>query len=127
MKWGFAKGYLETECMALEAECHYRAGHYDKAWASFDKILARNPDDWVTLNNYAYYLSEQGIELERAERMSRRTIEAEPDNANSLDTYAWILHLMGRDQEALPYMLKAVKLDPKSETLQEHLKAIKGE
>lgn len=124
MKWGFSKGYLEAECMALEAECHYRAGRYDKAWASFEKILAKNPNDLATLNNYAYYLAEQGIELEKAERMSRRTIEAEPDNANSLDTYAWILHLMGRDKEALPYMQKAVKLNPKSETLQNHLKEI---
>ena len=111
--------------MALEAECHYRAGHYDKAWASFEKRLAQKPDDWMAMNNYAYYLSEQHTQLEKAERMSRRTIEAEPDNANSLDTYAWILHLLGRDKEALSYMEKAVRLDPKSETLQKHLKEIK--
>ena len=59
--------------------------------------------------------------------MSRRTIEAEPDNANSLDTYAWILHLMGRDREALPYMEKAVRLDPKSDTLKEHYRTIKAQ
>ena len=58
--------------------------------------------------------------------MSRRTIEAEPDNANSLDTYAWILHLLGRDAEGLPYMRKAVKLDPQSETLQRHLKEMEN-
>ena len=127
MKWGFTKGYLEAECYGLEAECHYRAGHYDKCWASFEKRLAKQPDDIMTLNNYAYYLAEQGIELEKAERMSRRAIEKEPDNANNLDTYAWILHLLGRDREALPYMEKAVRLDPKSETLHEHYKVIKGE
>ena len=78
------------------------------------------------MNNYAYYLSEQGLELEKAEAMSRKTIEADPDNANSLDTYAWILHLLGRDREALPYMEKAIRLSPKSETLQQHLEVIKG-
>ena len=125
MKWGFSKGYLEAECYALTAECHYRAGHYDKCWETFEKRLAKQPDDLETLNNYAYYLAEQGLELEKAEQMSRKTIVAEPDNANSLDTYAWILHLLGRDREALPYMEKAVKLNPKSDTLQEHYKTIK--
>ena len=59
--------------------------------------------------------------------MSRRTIEAEPDNANSLDTYAWILHLLGRDAEARPYLERAVKLDPQSETLRRHLDQVKGQ
>lgn len=126
MKWGFSQGYLEAQCYALEAECHYRAGHYDKCWASFEKRLSTVPDDIEALNNYAYYLAEQGLHLEKAEAMSRRTVEKAPETANFLDTYAWILHLLGRDREALPYMEKAVRLNPKSETLQEHLKAIKG-
>ena len=125
MKWGFSKGYLEAECYSLTAECHYRAGHYDKCWETFEKRLAKQPNDMETLNNYAYYLAEQGLNLEKAEAMSRRTIEEEPDIANYLDTYAWILHLMGRDKEALPYMKKAVKLSPESETLQEHYQTIK--
>ena len=124
IKWGFNKGYLEGATYALQAEAYYRTGAYDKAWKAFDRSLAAEPDDMPTLNNYAYYLAEQGIELEKAERMSRRTIEAQPDNANSLDTYAWILHLMGRDREALSYIKKAIRLDPESTTLQEHLKAI---
>ena len=123
--WGFNKGYLEAESYGLMAEAYYRTGQYDKAWRNFDRCLALKPDDWMTLNNYAYYLSEQNLELEKAERMSRRTLEAQPDNANNLDTYAWILHLLGRDDEALPYMEKAVGLEPGSETLQQHLKAIK--
>ena len=121
-KWGFTKGYLEAETYGLMAEAAYRTGDYERAWRCFDRCLELHPDDWGTLNNYAYYLSERGIELEKALAMSRRTIEAEPENANSLDTYAWILHLLGRDAEGLPYMRKAVKLDPQSETLQRHLK-----
>lgn len=124
VKWGFSKGYLEAETYGLLAEAHYRAGHYDQAWLAFDHYLTLRPDDWSMLNNYAYYLAEQGTQLEKAERMSRRTVEAEPENANSLDTYAWILHLLGRDSEALPYAQRAVRLDPQSETLRQHLEAI---
>ncbi|MBO4684885.1 MAG: tetratricopeptide repeat protein, partial [Desulfovibrio sp.] len=120
-KWGFTNGYLEAESYALMGEACYRTGEYDKAWQYFERCLELKPNDWGTMNNYAYYLSEQGVELEKALAMSRRTIEAEPDNANSLDTYAWLLHLLGRDSEGLPYMRKAVKLDPESETLRRHL------
>ena len=127
MKWGFSKGYLEAECYALTAECHYRAGHYDKCWETFEKRLAKQPDDLETLNNYAYYLAEQNLNLEKALEMSRRTIEKEPEVANFLDTYAWILHLLGRDREALPYIEKAVRLNPSSDTLKEHYRTIKAQ
>ncbi len=125
MRWGFSKGYLEAETHSLIAEIAYRAGQYDKCWRAFDRYLALRPDDMLMLNNYAYYLAEQGLQLEKALAMSRRTIDAEPDNANSLDTYAWILHLLGRDAEALPYMQRAVQRDPDSKTLQNHLRTIK--
>lgn len=124
-RWGFTNGYLEAETYGLMAEAYYRTGRYDKTWKALDRCLELHPDDWMTMNNYAYYLAEQGLELERAERMSRKTIEADPENANNLDTYAWILHLLGRSAEALPYMEKAIKLNPESETLQRHLTEIR--
>lgn len=123
---GFNNGYLEEETISLLAECHYRLGNREKAWRYFDNYLAKHPDDIHMLNNYAYYLAECNIDLEKAEAMSRRTIEAEPENATFLDTYAWILHQMGRDKEALPYMVKAIKNDKEpSETLIEHEKIIR--
>lgn len=66
----------------------------------FEKALKLKPDDMLTLNNYAYFLSLDGKKLKKAKEMSRRTIESEPDNPTYLDTYAWILHLMGEDVEA---------------------------
>ena len=35
-------------------------------------------------------------------------MEAEPDNATYLDTYAWLLHLLGKDKEAKPYFKHAM-------------------
>lgn len=125
-RWGFTKGYLEADTYGLLGECYYRTEQYDKAWKAFERSLELRPTDWMTMNNYAYYLSERHLELEKAEHMSRKTIEAEPDNASSLDTYAWILHLLGRDTEALPYLEKAARLKPESETIMQHLQEIKG-
>ena len=125
LKWGFSKGYLEVECRALAAEAHYRLGHYAQAWEMFDRCLQLRPDDASLLNNYAYYLGEQGTRLDEALDMSARSLKAEPNNANSLDTYGWLLHLKGRDREALPYLQRATALDPQSETLRHHLDTVK--
>ena len=40
--------------------------------------------------------------------MSKKTVEAEPDNATYLDTFGWILHLMGKDLEAKPFFKHAM-------------------
>ena len=40
--------------------------------------------------------------------MSALTVKAEPDNPTYLDTYAWILHLQGKDSEAKPYLKHAM-------------------
>ena len=40
--------------------------------------------------------------------MSKKTIEQEPDNATYLDTFAWILHLQGKDLEAKPFFKHAM-------------------
>lgn len=124
-KIGFNKGYLEAETYGLMASDYYELGEYDQAWKYFDKALEKNPGDIGTMNNYAYFLSVRNEQLEKAEGMSRKTIDKEPENATFLDTYAWILHQLGRDKEALTYIEKAVRLDKEgSETLKEHKQAI---
>ena len=63
----------------------------------------------MILNNYGYYLSLREVELEKAEKMSRITIIAEPDNPTYLDTYAWILYKSGKKELALEYIEKAIQ------------------
>jgi hypothetical protein len=40
--------------------------------------------------------------------MSKKTIEQEPENATYLDTFGWIVHLLGRPMEAKPFFKKAM-------------------
>ena len=41
--------------------------------------------------------------------MSYKTVKAEPDNGTYLDTYAWILFMQGRYEEAKIYIEQALK------------------
>ena len=96
-------------------------GETTEAYTCYEAALQYTPANNTVLNNYAYCLAEEGIELEKAEQMSRRTIEAEPNNATNLDTYAWILYKMQRYEEALIYIERALAADnDPSEELYEH-------
>lgn len=85
--------------------------NHKKAFEAYDRVLRSNPNNISVMNNYAYYLSLDNQDLERALEMSAKTIKAEPKNATYLDTYAWVLYKLGRYQEAKKYMDKVFKYD----------------
>jgi len=60
------------------------------------------------MNNYAYYLSLEKLELKKAEKMSAKTVELEPKNSTYLDTYAWILYQQGSYSLAKFYIERAI-------------------
>ena len=94
----------------------------EKSYEAYDRVLRSKPDNVYVLNNYAYYLSLDNKDLERALQMSEKTIKAEPRNSTYLDTSAWILYKMGRYQEAKKYMDKVFKYDKKPQGVNyEHL------
>jgi tetratricopeptide (TPR) repeat protein len=107
-------GNVEFVCNVLgsEGDIYSNTGQKDKAEELYQQALALNPDYMLVLNNYAYMLAVEGRDLERAERMSYRTIQARPEDINSLDTYAWILFRQKRYTEALLYIKKALDLSP---------------
>lgn len=89
----------------------YQTGRTHRCYRYYRRALRLDPDNAGVLNNYAYYLGEEGRELERALAMSRRANELVPRNASSLDTEGWILYLMGRYEEARKVMQLAVSYD----------------
>lgn len=122
---GFDKGYLEAETYSLLAECYNRLDD-TACYAYYERVLKMQPNDANILNSYAYRLAVDGRRLDEAEQMSRRSLKAEPDNPFFLDTYAWILHRQGRDDEARPYIEKAIQREKGevSDEVKEHYEAI---
>lgn len=83
----------------------------EEAFAAYDSCLQWKDDNISCLNNYAYYLSEMNRDLSKAEQMSYKTVTAEPNNMTYLDTYAWILFMQERYDEAKAYIDQALALD----------------
>lgn len=102
---------IVSDFYSLMGDLLYKKDRKDEAYAAYDSCLQWKDNNISCLNNYAYYLSLDEREMEKAERMSYRTIKAEPENANYLDTYAWILFLQGRTAEAKIYIEQALKHD----------------
>ena len=92
-----------------------------EAYEAYDSALVYKPDNVGALNNYAYYLSVERKDLDRAEEMSYRTVKAEPTNSTYLDTYAWILFEKGKYAEARIYIDQAIlNGGDKSSVVMEH-------
>lgn len=105
---------IVSDFYAIMGEIYHSQGNNDKAFAAYDSCLQWRPDNFATLNNYAYFLSLDGRDLKRAEAMSARAVKAEPKNATYLDTYAWILYMEKRYEEAKIYIDQALKFSADS-------------
>ena len=100
---------LASDFYEITGDLLHQKGHDKEAFEAYDNCLNWNPNNINCLNNYAYYLSEKGERLAEAEQMSYRTVKAEPNNSTYLDTYAWILFMQERYEEAKIYIDQAVR------------------
>lgn len=102
---------IVADFYSIMGDILHEKGQDSLAFDSYEKCLKWKPDYHEAMNNYAYYLSEVNRQLPKAEQMSRKTIDAEPDNCTYLDTYAWILFQEGRYDEAKTYIVRAIEND----------------
>lgn len=100
---------IVSDFYAVMGDILHQKGQAKEAYAAYDSCLVWKADNIGCLNNYAYYLSEEGEQLDKAEQMSYKTIKAEPKNATYLDTYAWILFMQQRYSEAKIYIDQALQ------------------
>lgn len=105
---------IASDFYAMMGDILHQKGNRVEAFAAYDSCLQWKSDNIYCLNNYAYYLSEEGENLQKAEQMSYKTIKSEPKNSTFLDTYAWILFMEQRYAEAKIYIDQAIQNDTNS-------------
>lgn len=116
-----SKKEVISDFYSIMGDIYHTKKQMAEAYAAYDSALVYNPSNIGALNNYAYYLSVERRDLDKAEEMSYKTVKAEPNNSTYLDTYAWILFEKGNYAEARIYIDNAMKSDgAKSDVIVEH-------
>lgn len=118
----------KVHVLSLMGDALYQKGDRKKAFDAYENALELDPGYVPVLNNYAYFLCLDRKKLSKAQKMSRITVEKEPDNATYLDTYGYILYLRGKAAEAKPYFKRAMMFGGKQskEVLEHYSKVLEA-
>lgn len=111
---------LMIDFYSAMGDAYNHTGEYEKSDKAFEDALKIDADNTFVLNQYAYYLSLRNENLERAEKLSRKSNELSPDNRSYMDTYGWILYQQKKYTQAEEWLKGAAKLGPKNPTILEH-------
>jgi tetratricopeptide (TPR) repeat protein len=104
---------LLSQSYSALGDCFHAVNENKNSDAAYDKALSYNPNNAFTLNNYAYYLSLRGEQLDKAASMSKRSNDLQPNNASFEDTYAWILFKQ-RDYAGAKQWIEKALVDDKT-------------
>ncbi len=92
------------------------------AYQLYDDALRICPGNTGVMNNYAYFLSLSDKNLDKAESMAAKAVNANPNNATFIDTYAWVYFKKKNYDMALFYIKSAISNadDPSSDILEHY-------
>jgi tetratricopeptide (TPR) repeat protein len=99
---------LEGEFYQLLGDTYHKLKEHALSDENYDQALRINPDNVYVLNNYAYYLSERKTRLNDAATMALKCNTLQPNQSNFEDTYAWILFIQKKYDDAEKWMKKAL-------------------
>ena len=105
---------LASDIYALLGDVLHDSRLSEEAYLAYDRSLSYNELNLFCLNNYAYFLAVEGRELDKAERMSRLTVEVGEVEPTFVDTYAWVLFRLKRYEEARIYIDQALAALPET-------------
>ncbi len=85
------------------------------------QVLDEFPEDISAFNDLGYLWCDQGKHLQRSLQMTRRAVEAEPDNIAYRDSLGWAMFRLGQFQAAVGELEKAAQGDKVDGVIMEHL------
>lgn len=84
--------------------------------------LELDPNDPEVLNFLGYLYADMGKNLDRAEELVRKALEAEPENGFFLDSLGWVFYRKGNADEAIRYIRMAIiRMSEDDAELRSHL------
>lgn len=87
----FENPVLESNAYATRGDLLSALDSIEPASKAYKKAIDINPDNYMAMNNWAYFSAERGVDLDAAELYASIATAAEPENGTYADTYAWVL------------------------------------
>ena len=100
---------LQALIFALQAEILIDEHKLTAADVSFNKALELDPQNYLIMNNYAYYLALRNEQMDRAESLIATAAKALPEDASVADTYAFVLFKRAKYEDAKVWIERALK------------------
>ena len=97
------------------AELMLRMDRLDDALEAYADAVRRWPKSATALNAYGYTLADRTDRYREAEKLIRKALRYEPDNAAIIDSMGWVLFKLGRYEKALAELERAYALMPDHE------------
>ncbi|MBR5171342.1 MAG: tetratricopeptide repeat protein [Muribaculaceae bacterium] len=113
---------LYSDLLGGKGDVLVETGDSIGAYRLYDQALSICPGNTSVMNNYAYFLSLSEKDLDKAESMAAKAVNANPNNATFIDTYAWVYFKKKNYDMALFYIKSAISNadEPNSDILEHY-------
>jgi len=116
-----ARRPLKSAIYNALGDAHAGLEQWEEAFSTYEQALELDPDNDLVLNNYAYFLSLQEKELDKAQTMALKANELSPNNASYLDTVGWVYYQKGEYQKAEKFIRASLNTGEASAEVMEHM------
>ncbi|RYD69495.1 MAG: tetratricopeptide repeat protein, partial [Sphingobacteriales bacterium] len=100
---------LQAQVYALQGDIYINQNNFSLAKTAFEKAISTEPDNYLIMNNYAYYLALKNDDLVKAAKYAETAANAMPENPSITDTYAFILFKQQKYDLAKTWIEKALQ------------------
>jgi tetratricopeptide (TPR) repeat protein len=100
---------LQAQIYALQGDVYINQNNFGQAKTAFEKAILMEPDNYLIMNNYAYYLALRNDDLTKAAKYAETAALAMSNNSSIVDTYAFILFKQQKYDLAKTWIEKALQ------------------
>ena len=99
-----------SSLLTMLGDTYHSKGDTLASYNAYENAITFNSSNNMAKNNYAYFMSLDGNNLDKAKQLSKEALSGEDaENPTYLDTYAWISYLLGDLDTASEYQQRAVE------------------
>lgn len=124
-----ARKFVKSIFYGALGDSYSAMDNWDNAFSAYEESIKLDPNNATALNNYAYYLSLKGDQLDKAEEMAKKAINLAENDSNAtdasrasyFDTLGWIYYKKEDYETARQYIQRSLDLGSTSAEVMEHM------